>query len=311
MSEINNKLDFRPITLKDKKLYEKFISGESERGCEYSFANLYLWGNQNYTIKDDCMIFLSQFDEIYLYGYPIGCKDKKAAINSIIADSYEREIPCIIAGLTSAEKQFVSETFPGKFIMQCDDGTFDYVYHIDDLADLKGKHYHGKRNHFYRFRDEFPDYKTEPLNAKNADDVRNMIACWYDKKFKEDQESEEHKKRDYHLEQQAIKKALDDFRELDMEGLVIQNGGNVIAVTLGSRLSENTFDVHFEKAYADINGAYAAINCEFARYIREKYHDIEFLNREEDMGIEGLRKAKQSYHPHHMTEKYRAVLIRS
>ena len=81
------------------------------------------------------------------------------------------------------------------------------------------------------------------------------------------------------------------------------NGAKAAAVTFGSRISPDTFDVHFEKADASIQGAYAAINCEFAKHIREKYPEIRYLNREEDMGIEGLRKAKQSYHPHHMVEK--------
>ena len=88
-----------------------------------------------------------------------------------------------------------------------------------------------------------------------------------------------------------------------METLVLTDGGEVIAMTMGSFLAEDTVDVHFEKAREDVDGAYAAINCEFARYLREKYPQLRFLNREEDMGLEGLRKAKESYCPHHMTEK--------
>ena len=94
-----------------------------------------------------------------------------------------------------------------------------------------------------------------------------------------------------------------------MEGLVLLNEGEVLAFTLGSRLSNNTFDVHFEKARWDMDGAYTAINYEFARHIRGKYPDILYLNREDDMGIEGLRRAKESYHPHHMIEKYWAILL--
>ena len=90
---------------------------------------------------------------------------------------------------------------------------------------------------------------------------------------------------------------------------MLLDGDRVLAFTMGSRLSADTVDVHFEKARADVNGAYTAINCEFARYIRAKHPDIRFLNREEDMGLEGLRKAKQSYRPHHMVEKCWACLL--
>jgi hypothetical protein len=106
-----------------------------------------------------------------------------------------------------------------------------------------------------------------------------------------------------------LEKALRDYRELEIEGLVLRGGGEILAFTLASRLSEDTFDVHFEKARGDIQGAYPAINCEFARYIREKYPEVRYLDREEDMGLEGLRRAKQSYYPHHMVKKYWACLL--
>ena len=111
------------------------------------------------------------------------------------------------------------------------------------------------------------------------------------------------------MERAAINKALRDYDIIDLDGMIIVYEDRPIAFTIGSRISNNTFDVHFEKAMSGINGAYAAINYEFARYIRDKYPDIKYLNREEDMGIEGLRKAKESYKPHHMVEKCWAHLL--
>ena len=138
---------------------------------------------------------------------------------------------------------------------------------------------------------------------------------------------------DYHLEQEALKKALLHYNDLNMEGLIllahdnirkthdnidnnnnnndtdnIFNKNHILAVTLGSQLSNDTFDVHFEKARWDVDGAYTVINNEFAKYIRDKYPHIKFINREDDMGIEGLRKSKESYYPHHMIEKSMAIL---
>ena len=107
----------------------------------------------------------------------------------------------------------------------------------------------------------------------------------------------------------AIDRAFRHFAALDMDGLMLKEGGQVLAVTMGSRLSPDTIDVHFEKAREDVDGAYAAINREFARYLREKYPDVQYLNREDDMGLEGLRKAKLSYQPHHLEEKYWACLM--
>ena len=98
------------------------------------------------------------------------------------------------------------------------------------------------------------------------------------------------------------------FRQLELEGMILYVGGEPVAVTMGSRLAEDTFDVHFEKAREDIQGAYGAINRAFARHLREKYPDLLYLNREDDLGLPGLRKAKLSYNPAFLVEKCWAYL---
>ena len=103
-------------------------------------------------------------------------------------------------------------------------------------------------------------------------------------------------------------KAFRHFDALALEGLVLLDGDQILAVTMGSRMGPDTFDIHFEKAREDVPGAYNAINCEFARYLRQKYPEVQYLNREDDLGLEGLRKAKLDYRPHHMVEKYWACL---
>ena len=111
------------------------------------------------------------------------------------------------------------------------------------------------------------------------------------------------------MELVALNRAFAHWNELGMEGLVLYVDSQPVAMTMGSRLDGETFDVHFEKADTDHPGAYAVINRAFARHIREMHPDVRFLNREEDMGIEGLRKAKLSYYPHHMLEKCWAHLM--
>ena len=111
------------------------------------------------------------------------------------------------------------------------------------------------------------------------------------------------------MERAALKRALAHFEALGMDGLVLRHGEELLAVTLGSPLSGDTFDIHFEKADQEVDGAYTVINCEFARYLRKKYPDLRWLNREDDLGLEGLRKAKLSYNPHHLVEKCWACLL--
>jgi hypothetical protein len=126
-----------------------------------------------------------------------------------------------------------------------------------------------------------------------------MVEKWY-----ADRQASETGDFDYEIE--VFRRAMENFNELGLEGLALMDNGEVLAVTFGSKMQDDTLDVHFEKARADVDGAYVAINNGFAKYIRQKDPEIKFLDREEDMGIEGLRKAKQSYYPCHRIIKYTA-----
>lgn len=295
-------IEFRPVRLTDKTQYEQFLFDGKEHGCDCSFANRYLWGNQNAAVIHGHMVLFSQFGKKATYPYPMGQGDKQPVLDAILFDANERGIDCRITGLDAAAKQTLEHCYPGRFQFHCDRDSFDYVYSIDDLADLKGRKYQRKRNHFNRFRSLNPAYTVEPLDRTNMHHAAHLIESWYQDKLAEDPQ------RDYRMEQAAIDKALRHYEQLGLEGLVLYCGDIVLAVTMGSRISEDTFDVHFEKAAEYADGAYAAINCEFARYIRSKYPEVRYLNREEDMGLEGLRKAKESYLPHHMVEKCWASL---
>lgn len=295
-------IDFHRISLTDKAHYEDCLMHAPERGCEYSFANKYLWGRQEIAFLQGCFVFFSHFFGKSVYPYPIGSGDKKAALEAIMADAGARGIPCRISGMTTADREELEALFPGKFHIRPSRDDCDYVYAIDTLADLRGKKMQKKRNHFNRFQAAHPDYQVLPLNCKTMGAAQHMVNDWYLKRNQTDPEG------DYLLENIAMVRAFRHFEELDMEGIVLLEGSEVLAVTMGSRLNANTFDIHFEKAREDVDGAYNAVNCEFARFLRLKYPDVQFLNREDDMGIEGLRKAKLSYHPDHMVEKHVAYL---
>jgi len=296
-------IDFKPVQPEDKERYLHYLLNGSDRSCEYSFVNLYLWGRQNATIIHDHMVLFSQFNRQSVYPYPIGDGEKKPVLDAIIADAKERGIPCRITSLSAEAKDTLETLYPGMFRFHCDRDGYDYVYDINDLADLPGKKYQKKRNHCNRFRTDYPNYHVEPLNDDNLSKVQEMLSAWYADKEQENPDN------DFLMEQVALNKAFTHYKELELDGLVLFNDEKVLGFTMGSRLSHDTYDIHFEKAWGDVNGAYAIINYEFARYLREKHPDIRFLDREDDMGIEGLRIAKERYFPHHMVEKCWAHLV--
>ena len=295
-------INFQKLALSQKALYEQQLLAEAPRGCEYSFANLYLWGRQCTAQLHGCTGFFSHFYGRSVYPFPIGSGDKEAVLRSYIEDARKRGIPCRITAITNADKAQMENWFPERFRFRSVRDSFDYVYAIDDLADLRGRKYQKKRNHVNKFRASHPDCQILPLTRALIPQAQAMVEEWYARREETDPTG------DYMLEKRAICRAFRHFEELGMEGLVLMEDHRVLAMTMGSRLSPDTFDIHFEKAREDVDGAYAAINCEFARYLRLAHPELRFLDREEDMGLEGLRKAKLSYLPHHMTEKYWAYL---
>ena len=294
-------LEFLPLKIEDKPLYERFLLHSGERGCEYSFANLFLWGRQKATVHRGNLAFFSQFNRKTVYPYPLGA-DVKPTLDAIIHDARKRGIPCRLTGLTKAESEQLEQWYPGQFDIRPDRDGFDYVYRVEDLAELKGKKFQQKRNHCNRFKLLHPDCTAAPITDENSPAVLEMVELWYQQRKDADPTAS------IYLEQAAIRNALRYRKELGMEGLVLQENGRIIAMTLGSRLSDDMADVHFEKALDGYDGAYAVINREFARYIRETYPQILWLNREDDLGLEGLRKAKLSYCPARLIEKYWACL---
>ena len=295
-------IEFKRMSLNQKAEYEKILFEAEPRGCEYSFANLCLWGKQQVAFVHDCVVFFSHFYGRSVYTYPIGSGDKKAVIEAILQDARKRGIPCRITGMTDADREELESLFPEKFILRSDRDGADYVYDIDDLADLKGRKFQKKRNHVNKFRSQHPDFQVMEITPCNMAQVQYMVNEWYRVRMKEDPEG------DYLLENIAMARACQNYAALGMEGIALVDNGQVLAMTMGSRMGKDTFDIHFEKALENMEGAYAAVNCEFARFLRLKYPEVKYLDREDDLGLEGLRKAKLSYNPHHLLGKHRAYL---
>ena len=296
-------IKFESLILSQKPQYDAFLHSCGERGCEYNFANLFLWGRQRAAFLDDSLVLFCQFSRKSVYPFPICKADPKAALDAIISDAQKRGIPCRLTGLLQSDCDQLERLYPGKFRFHDDRDSFDYIYAVEDLAELKGRKFQKKRNHLNRFLQNHTDYTLEPITDENTHDIRQFLLQWYATRQLLSPHS------DFHMEKIAIDKALRHRQALGMEGLVLMENGRILAMTMGSFLSEITFDVQFEKALEDVDGAYNAINWEFARYLQAKYPQLQWLNREDDLGIEGLRKAKLSYCPDHMVEKYWACLL--
>ena len=295
-------LNFQRLTPAQKDDYNRILFAGPERGCEYSFANLFLWGHQKVALFQDGAAIFSHFQGRSVYPCPIGTGDRKALIEAILQDARDRGIPCRITGITEADKKELETLFPGKFLFCHNRDFFDYVYDINDLAYLRGRKFQSKRNHFNRFCIEHPDHQVVPITRDLVPQVTEFVEGWYARRREKDPQG------DYLLENLAMSRTFGYFDEIGMEGIAIMDGGQILALTLASRLSEDTFDVHFEKALETVPGAYNAVNCQFARHLRLKYPEVKYLNREDDMGLPGLREAKLSYRPHHLVEKYWAYI---
>ena len=291
-------ISFKPFRPEDRTIYAPYLLQAAHKGCEYSFANLYMWGRQSGAMVGESLVFFSQFNRRTVYLYPAGGADVKGALDAVIEESRERGIPCRLTCLSESECKQVESLYPGQFAFHISRDDFDYIYNVKGLAELSGRKFQKKRNHANRFWREHPDCKVVPITQENKHRAEEMMEQWFAQRL------EENPYADFAMEQAAIRRGLGHLQALGLEGILLEEDGKVLAVTLGSALNADTFDIHFEKAWEWVEGAYAAVNQAFAKYLMEKYPQLLYLDREDDMGQEGLRKAKLSYCPVQLTEKY-------
>ena len=287
-------IEFRHPTLEDRGWITDLYHRTDSRSCENSFVNLYLWGRGYGEIArvDDWLLQYIKFNGTKYYAYPAGGGSLRTAIDALIADAHEHGHPMRMLGVTCDRREEMEALYPGKFTFEEDRAAFDYLYEIDRLADLGGRKLSSKRNHCNRFEALYPDWSTEPITKENLPVCRKLAEKWFS--IDRGEVSEAH---DFQIERIALARAFDDFGPLGLEGLILSDGEKPVAFTMGNLIQEDTFDVNFEKAFADVPGSYPVINRECARYVREKYPQVRYLNREDDMGLPGLRSAKESYRP--------------
>ena len=236
--------------------------------------------------------------------FPAGGGDLASVIRKLEEEAAGRGEPLRLVCLTPRQMAELEEFFPGQFTFTADRDGYDYLYEIDRLADLGGKRLHAKRNHINRFMENNPSWTYEEITPESLGECLAMDKEWYRRSLAREGEAEE---RDLGDEGVALRQAMEHYQALGLEGGLIRVYGEVVAFTMGDLLNSDTYDVHFEKAYGELQGAYAMINREFARWVRGRHPNVRYLNREDDMGVEGLRKAKESYYPDQMVEKHTAM----
>lgn len=286
----------------DEDWINSCIAVSGTMASDASFANIYLLRNKYSTkisrYKDFIIRKYSGKGARCGYTFPLGKGDVAKVLAEIEKDAKECGERLQFAFITEEQKEVLENAMPARFCYSSDAGDSDYIYLRSELASLSGKAFHKKKNHFSKFVRTYPDYKYYEIGACNIYDAQKVADAWYYEHLQDEDASQL-------AEYKAIKEALENFEELGLIGGIIYVNDSPCAMTIASKINENTVDVHFEKAVGEyaLNGGYAAINKLFS----EKLDGVTWLNREEDIGIEGLRKAKLSYRPKIMLKKYSAV----
>ena len=300
---------FRSPEVEDKPWVEERFRAAGYRGCEYCFATLFLWSGtfQQEVARMDGYVLERLYGRIgYGYLFPAGSGPLEPVLAALEADAAGRGEPCRLLCVTPEQLEQLEQLRPGQYRCDCDRDGWDYLYDINRLVDLGGKKLHGKRNHISRFVERYPDWQVEEITLDNLAECAEMDLDW-NRLYRTGNGDAEAEARSRMDERHAMSKAFAHYDALGLSGLLLRAEGRLVAFTMGSPISEDTFDIHFEKAYGEIQGAYPMINREFARWIRAHYPQVRYLNREDDMGLEGLRRAKESYYPDRMVEKCTAV----
>ncbi len=290
-------LEFKRPQLEDKELIEHYFRTYPSRSCERTFINVFLWARfygVGYAVIEDTLVFQSKDEKKFTFTYPAGEKeDIKRAIEVLMEYSRENAVPFAMHNVTEEQAEQLEELFPGMFEMEYTRHIADYIYETEKLATLSGKKLHGKRNHINKFKAMYDDWSYESLSEENLEECFQMALKWRQQNGCEEDEEK-------NSEMCVTMNSLRLFKELGAVGGLLRVNGEIVAFTMGEPICEDTFVVHIEKAFADVEGAYPMINQQF---VQHECMDYLYVNREEDTGAEGLRKAKLSYRPVFLIEK--------
>lgn len=292
-------MEFRDIAPSEKDFIVPLIMPTGRRNCDLSWSNLCSWRflyDTAYSVMDgNTVLFRFRLNGETVYLMPVGTGDLRKALEAIRDDSRRNfGRPLAVYGVCREHLPLFEDFLPGCWEVRADRDAADYLYLRTSLCTLSGKALQPKRNHINKFLRNYPDWEYSPIAAGNIAECLEMERTWCLANDCDRQEG-------LGQERRAVIYALHHFSELGLSGGLLRAGGRTVAFTFGMPINHDTFGLHAEKADSTVEGAYAMINREFARRIPERFV---YVNREEDLGLEGLRKAKLSYHPALLLEKY-------
>jgi len=285
--------EFSPVRLADKGAIMPLLLAEDVCFCEYSFANLFMWGDiyqTRWLLREDRLWLYNGHDDLMLM--PVG---RPLAMEELFAASDGLRRAGKSGNFVLVDADFVQEN-PGlreRFAIEQDMANGDYIYLSRKLVDLQGNKLHKKRNQIHQFLDLYPGHVSRPLRASDLGSCLRLAEKWCRLRTCD--------ALDFDHETSALKRALLHFDELELQGTAIELGGELAAFAVHSRLNSNMADVHFEKFDPEVKGIGQAINWETAKALAGTF---KYINREQDLGIEGLRQAKRSYDPEYILSAF-------
>ena len=295
---------FHTPELLDRDAVLGAVSAAGARENDAAFANLYLL-RQKYGIEISVKrgMLLRRYTKGFregCYGFPLGSGSLQAAMSDLASDAKEQGIPFRLTLLTQAQCDTLQSLYPDAFAFTEAEQYTEYLYLRENLAQMKGSKYHGKRNHMAQFWRGYPNAEIQPLIAENAEFAVEIARKWLEHRIDPQEASVQ-------AEFACIQEAAAHFDALGMTGLLLYAEGNPIGMTMLSEISPSIFDVHFEKVVYGYPHAWSVVVNEMAK----RLPDAEYLNREEDLGESGMRSSKQSYHPDLAQKKFVAECLKS
>jgi hypothetical protein len=289
--------DFSPVTLEDRPLfvshYQRFPAVHSDN----TFTNMVCWdqyAHYRFAHVRDSIIISSTIDGRTKFRPPIGPDDPEL-LEALIVHCLQEGDDAPLVLVDAEARARIEQQYP-DLPLYPDRNYFEYVYRAEDLALLPGRQYLNIRRHLNRFRKNCNPV-VEEIGEDNQGQVEEFLREWCEWKNCDGEPF-------LAYEKEAVQCAISHLQELGLSGLLIRVLGRVGAISVFEPLNDTTMVVHFEKGLPDCEGIYKAINAETAERVKDRF---EFINRESDMGVSGLREAKLRYHPHHMVEVFYAT----
>ncbi len=298
-------MNFKRLTLADRETLNAYYYANKCRGCDCTFADIFCWRDMFSTQWTECEGFLVvkfhyKSEDRNYYMMPLAMDpeaDFTPILPLLVEDAAQDGTPMWLTGLNRRGEELVKKAMPGEFMFDTDRSDQDYIYLAEDLRNLRGEKYASKRNHIHRFTSAY-QYEYRPLTRDYFTECMRLENEWCRRRGGRSDELE--------MEHGAMRIAFDNFEELGLVGGTLWCEGRLIAFTYGSAVCDEVFCTHVEKADTDYEGAFTMINKLFAEHLPSGF---KYINREEDMGIEGLRRAKMSYHPVELCENACALRL--